>query len=70
MAPPDFGQAFVEGIESENGVEPSVKWAHIDIAGTMDVSNTAFRVESANLFCQETREGPYQSAGMTGRCVR
>jgi len=31
-----------------------LRWAHIDIAGVMDT----------------TREGPYQSAGMTGRCVR
>ena len=39
MTPIDFGQAFVEGIESENGADPLVKWAHIDIAGTMDVGH-------------------------------
>lgn len=33
----DMMQAFVEGIESKDGEEPSLKWAHIDIAGTMEV---------------------------------
>lgn len=27
----------MEGIESEDGKEPLVKWAHIDIAGSMEV---------------------------------
>jgi hypothetical protein len=27
----------VDGIESKNGEPPSLKWAHIDIAGSMEV---------------------------------
>ncbi|PBL00091.1 hypothetical protein ARMGADRAFT_1072481 [Armillaria gallica] len=46
-----FLKAFVEGID---GDEPSLKWAHIDIAGTMEV----------------TRPTPYLEKGMTGRSVR
>ena len=33
---------------------PAMKWAHLDIAGTMDA----------------TRPSPYQEKGMTGRPVR
>jgi hypothetical protein len=32
-----FLKAFVDGIEEKDGKEPSVHWAHIDIAGTMEV---------------------------------
>jgi hypothetical protein len=32
-----FLKAFVEGIDSKDGKEPSLQWAHIDIAGTMEV---------------------------------
>jgi aminopeptidase len=28
---------FAEGIESKDGAEPTLKWAHIDIAGVMEV---------------------------------
>ncbi|EIW87422.1 leucine aminopeptidase [Coniophora puteana RWD-64-598 SS2] len=46
-----FLKSHVKGIE---GDEPSVRWAHIDIAGTMEF----------------TRTHPYQEKGMTGRPVR
>ncbi|KAH9978875.1 cytosol aminopeptidase family, catalytic domain-containing protein [Lactifluus volemus] len=50
-----FLKAFVEGIEPEVGKdEPQLRWAHIDIAGTMDA----------------TRPTPYLEKGMTGRPVR
>jgi aminopeptidase len=32
-----FLKAFVEGIDGKDGNEPSLQWAHIDIAGTMEV---------------------------------
>ncbi|KAL4268541.1 peptidase M17 family protein [Pleurotus pulmonarius] len=48
-----FLKAFVDGLEPKDGGAP-LKWAHIDIAGTMDA----------------TRETPYGSKGMTGRPVR
>ncbi|KAK0473103.1 cytosol aminopeptidase family, catalytic domain-containing protein [Armillaria novae-zelandiae] len=46
-----FLKAFVEGID---GDKPSLKWAHIDIAGTMEA----------------IRPTPYLEKGMTGRSVR
>ncbi|KAG8996867.1 hypothetical protein FRB94_007997 [Tulasnella sp. JGI-2019a] len=46
-----FLKHFVDGIDKEDA---KIRWAHIDIAGTMDVS----------------RAGPYQAKGMTGRPVR
>ncbi|KAG2364786.1 leucine aminopeptidase [Suillus spraguei] len=49
-----FLKAFVDGIEAKDGQEPSVRWAHVDIAGTMEF----------------TRPTPYQEKGMTGRPVR
>ncbi|KAF8648438.1 hypothetical protein AX16_006282 [Volvariella volvacea WC 439] len=49
-----FLKPFVEGIEPVEGKEPALKWAHIDIAGTMEA----------------TRPSPYQEKGMTGRPVR
>lgn len=49
-----FLKAFVDGIEAKDGQEPSVRWAHLDIAGTMEF----------------TRPIPYQEKGMTGRPVR
>jgi aminopeptidase len=49
-----FLKAFVEGIEAEGGNEPLLRWAHIDIAGTMEAS----------------RPTPYLEKGMTGRPVR
>ncbi|KLO07529.1 leucine aminopeptidase [Schizopora paradoxa] len=56
-----FLKAFVDGIETTNtkdadGSErkPTVRWAHVDIAGTMEA----------------VRPGPYQPKGMTGRPVR
>ncbi|PFH47788.1 hypothetical protein AMATHDRAFT_66919 [Amanita thiersii Skay4041] len=49
-----FLKPFAEGIEPKNGGEPTLKWAHIDIAGTMEA----------------TRPLPYLEKGMTGRPVR
>lgn len=49
-----FLKAFVEGIEEKDGKPASLRWAHIDIAGTMEA----------------TRPSPYQYKGMTGRPAR
>jgi len=49
-----FLKPFAHGIDAEDGQEPALKWAHIDIAGVMDAS----------------RPNPYQEKGMTGRPVR
>ncbi|KAH7886392.1 cytosol aminopeptidase family, catalytic domain-containing protein [Phlebopus sp. FC_14] len=49
-----FLKAFVDGIEPQEGKEAAVRWAHVDIAGTMEF----------------TRPTPYQEKGMTGRPVR
>ncbi|PPQ69986.1 hypothetical protein CVT26_013274 [Gymnopilus dilepis] len=49
-----FLKPFAEGCEGKDGQEPTMKWAHIDIAGSMEA----------------TRPGPYQEKGMTGRPVR
>ncbi|TDL15589.1 Zn-dependent exopeptidase [Rickenella mellea] len=46
-----FLKALVDGIEAMDGEEPSVRWAHIDIAGSMEAINN----------------GPYQAKGMTTR---
>lgn len=32
-----FLKAFVEGIEAVDGKEAPLRWAHIDIAGSMEV---------------------------------
>lgn len=49
-----FLKAFAEGCEGKDGQNPTLKWAHIDIAGTMEA----------------TRSGPYQEKGLSGRPVR
>ncbi|THH12680.1 hypothetical protein EW146_g7465 [Bondarzewia mesenterica] len=50
-----FLKSFVDGIEVKEGeAEPALRWAHIDIAGTMEA----------------TRPTPYLAKGMTGRPVR
>ncbi|OBZ79403.1 Cytosol aminopeptidase [Grifola frondosa] len=50
-----FLKSFVEGVEpSESGEAPAVRWAHLDIAGTMEA----------------TRATPYLETGMTGRPTR
>ncbi|KAI0782880.1 leucine aminopeptidase [Abortiporus biennis] len=50
-----FLKSFVEGVESSDSEsEPTVRWAHLDIAGTMEA----------------TRPTPYQEKGMTGRPTR
>ncbi|TFK21630.1 leucine aminopeptidase [Coprinopsis marcescibilis] len=48
-----FLKPFVDGLEPKDGAE-SIKWAHLDIAGSMEA----------------TRPSPYQEKGMTGRPVR
>ncbi|KAF8195057.1 leucine aminopeptidase [Pholiota molesta] len=49
-----FLKAFAEGIEPTADGAAAMKWAHVDIAGTMEA----------------TRPTPYQEKGMTGRPVR
>ncbi|KAG8694513.1 hypothetical protein FRC09_009802 [Ceratobasidium sp. 395] len=50
-----FLKSFVSGIEAEDeGKEPALRWAHVDIAGSMEA----------------TRGEAYQEKGMTGRPVR
>ena len=49
-----FLKNFVEGLSETEGEEARVRWAHIDIAGTMEVD----------------RGEPYQYKGMTGRPTR
>ncbi|KAF8630945.1 hypothetical protein AX17_005302 [Amanita inopinata Kibby_2008] len=49
-----FLKPFAEGIEPKNGSVPSMSWAHLDIAGSMEA----------------TRPTPYLEKGMTGRPVR
>lgn len=49
-----FLKPFAYGIEGEDGKEPAMKWAHLDIAGTMEA----------------VRPTPYLEKGMTGRPVR
>ncbi|KAF8956466.1 leucine aminopeptidase [Flammula alnicola] len=49
-----FLKPFAEGIEAKDGEEPAMKWAHLDIAGSMEA----------------TWPSPYQEKGMTGRPVR
>ncbi|KAI0808900.1 hypothetical protein BC629DRAFT_1480154 [Irpex lacteus] len=49
-----FLKAFVPGLEGEEPEEGRVRWAHVDMAGTMEA----------------TRKGAYQEAGMTGRPTR
>jgi hypothetical protein len=46
---------FAEGIEAKDGQEPAMKWAHLDIAGSMEVRcyvypcGFVFRPSLANL---------------------
>ncbi|KAL0952074.1 hypothetical protein HGRIS_008710 [Hohenbuehelia grisea] len=49
-----FLKAHVDGISAEDGKEPALQWAHLDIAGSMEA----------------TRDYPYLERGMTGRPVR
>ena len=50
-----FLKSFVDGVEPAEGEEePRVRWAHIDIAGSMEASGS----------------GAYQEKGMTGRPTR
>ncbi|KAI0816824.1 cytosol aminopeptidase family, catalytic domain-containing protein [Trametes gibbosa] len=50
-----FLKSFVNGVEPADGAEePAIRWAHVDIAGSMEAS----------------RSTAYQEAGMTGRPTR
>lgn len=49
-----FLKAFAEGCEGKDGQSPTLKWAHIDVAGTIEA----------------TRSTAYQEKGQTGRPVR
>ncbi|KAI0770877.1 cytosol aminopeptidase family, catalytic domain-containing protein [Trametes elegans] len=50
-----FLKSFVEGVEPTEGAdEPAVRWAHVDIAGSMEASGST----------------AYQEKGMTGRPTR
>jgi aminopeptidase len=49
-----FLKHFVEGIEGKDGEEAPLRWAHIDIAGSME----------------HVRPTPYCEKGMSGRPVR
>jgi len=49
-----FLKAFADGCEGRDGQSPTLKWAHIDIAGTMEA----------------TRTTAYQEKGLSGRPVR
>ncbi|EJF56123.1 leucine aminopeptidase [Dichomitus squalens LYAD-421 SS1] len=50
-----FLKSFVEGVEPADGAdEPALRWAHIDIAGSMEASSS----------------GPYHEKIMTGRPTR
>ncbi|OJT15649.1 Cytosol aminopeptidase [Trametes pubescens] len=50
-----FLKSFVEGVEPADGAdEPAIRWAHLDIAGSMEAS----------------RGTAYQEKGMTGRPTR
>jgi len=49
-----FLKAFVDGVEGEDGGDPRLRWAHLDIAGTME----------------SPRAEAYQTKGMTGKPVR
>ncbi|KAL1749280.1 cytosol aminopeptidase family, catalytic domain-containing protein [Schizophyllum fasciatum] len=49
-----FLKAFAPGIEADGDTPPSLRWAHVDIAGVME----------------HTRATPYMEKGMSGRPVR
>lgn len=56
-----FLKAFVDGIEAKEGEEqPTVQWAHLDIAGAMEVrdnTTSKFILESADM-CERTAVHP------------
>jgi aminopeptidase len=68
-----FLKSFVDGIEPGTGDEEvPLRWAHIDIAGTMEVNKS--RLIELDTFLtfppQTTSSTPYLEKGMTGRPVR
>lgn len=67
-----FLKPFANGIEAEEGQEPAMKWAHIDIAGAMEVSPSdilCFSLRS-QLTVQTINMISYMEKGMSGRPVR
>jgi len=68
-----FLKSFVDGIESgTDDKEAPLRWAHIDIAGTMEVNEVCLmELDDFLMFPpQTTRSTPYLEKGMTGRPVR
>ena len=68
-----FLKSFVDGIEPGTGDEdPPLRWAHIDIAGTMEVNEScSMELDTFLTFPpQNTSSIPYLEKGMTGRPVR
>ena len=54
------------------GEEPPVRWAHLDIAGSMEVRRVHFPFicGDADGVGQASGTGPYHEVGMTGRPTR
>jgi aminopeptidase len=68
-----FLKSFVDGIEPRTGDEEApLRWAHIDNAGTMEVTESGLmELETFLMFPpQTTSSTPYLEKGMTGRPVR
>lgn len=68
-----FLKPFAAGIEAEDGQEPALKWAHIDIAGAMDVSLLVCfhsRILIEDFLLQTNIMTSYMEKGMSGRPVR
>jgi aminopeptidase len=61
----------VDGLETGDGQTASINWAHIDIAGTMEVCglmSSPWRYLTG--IFQATRKTPYMEKGLTGRPTR
>ena len=68
-----FLKSFVEGVEpAETGEEPPVRWAHLDIAGSMEVCSPGVFLTAILVLTsvQASGSGPYHEVGMTGRPTR
>jgi cytosol aminopeptidase len=67
-----FLKPFVDGIEPGAGEDDApLRWAHIDIAGAMQVNTSCIMARCILMFPpQATRPTPYLEKGMTGRPVR
>lgn len=67
-----FLKAFVDGIEPKTGKdEAPLRWAHIDIGGTMEVRDACGLVLTLCLrLFKLSLTTPYMEKGMSGRPVR